>query len=380
MYLRSKMLKLSRMADIEITNFILKIIKSKIYNKFVVGKDLSRISLVEVHKWVWLKDNRSVPKPIISKGDRVETLSNGLYLIRFRDNKTFGLFIVRDFTCNKVIDDEIVRDYTKKPFIYIIGKNRIKYMLNLEKYLSHQFSSKRDMHNLRTIMNISCMTMTEQRADTILLRDLDSIEINKDDKNMISNSISKFISNTDMYRKLNISHKLGIMLYGEPGCGKTSMVRAIINEIDKTINTCPNIYKVNCSDPDTLQKLNKINAYNLVILIFEEIDCIIPNREVESDLDSKKALYSLLEFLDGVSNNCNVISIATTNHIEDLDPALLRHGRFDIKIKMGKIDRVCAEHMCKRFNLSKEDTDKLLDTIEFPVNPAYLQNKILFDM
>lgn len=69
-----------------------------------------------------------------------------------------------------------------------------------------------------------------------------------------------------------------------------------------------------------------------------------------------------------------MIKIATTNHIEKLDDALTRAGRFDLKIEMTNFDEEQAREMCKKFNL---DLDNVITNKELAYNPAELQANVI---
>ena len=73
----------------------------------------------------------------------------------------------------------------------------------------------------------------------------------------------------------------------------------------------------------------------------------------------------------------NVVFIATTNDLDSLDEAIIRDGRFDLKICMDNIDEPTAKEMCKGLYLTDEQTTELLKDEAYPINPAYLQNKII---
>ena len=112
------------------------------------------------------------------------------------------------------------------------------------------------------------------------------------------------------------------------------------------------------------------------IIVIEEIDTIVSSRQQDKELseNQKSILSELLNFLDGPSSPDSCIIIATTNHIEKLDPAIIRSGRFDIKIHMGKISRDLAIQMCLDFGCNPEEI--LDDSTEF--NPSELQSKLIF--
>ena len=192
-----------------------------------------------------------------------------------------------------------------------------------------------------------------------------------ENKNEIFESIDIWKKSEEFYRERGIPYKLGILLYGEPGTGKSSLIHAIASELNKDVIVLTAGAILN----------GKLNKYNMVccdtppIIVIEEIDTIVNSRQNKELGEKEKVILSeLLNFLDGPSSPDSCVIIATTNHIEKLDPAIIRSGRFDIKIQMGKISRDLAIKMCKDFNCNPEEI--LDDSDEY--NPSELQSKLIF--
>ena len=181
--------------------------------------------------------------------------------------------------------------------------------------------------------------------------------------------------NREKYASLGLPETLGLLFYGEPGCGKTSAIKAIANYLNMNLVIVP-MHQIK-----TKKKLEdlffgyKIDApQDKRIYVFEEIDCngwedIVCDRkyrknEVKSDnnteqnaiekiaqkLDSdskrskheeddKLTLGAILEVIDGLVECPGRIIIMTTNHKDFLDPALLRPGRIDMEIEFKKLRR-----------------------------------------
>lgn len=228
-------------------------------------------------------------------------------------------------------------------------------------------------------------------------------------KDDVLQQITDFINGKEIYRKIGKPYHLGIVLYGEPGCGKTSFINALANELGRSIK------EINFSKLKTVEDLersitcteyNSINMdYENAIITFEDIDCatnIVKSRKLvdeengvekkavasetdedeghETDLknmvkalkklstkssgkkdsksedwmnfekidksDNKITLSNLLNILDGSREMPGRIIIITTNHIDWIDEALLREGRIDIRVEMKKIG---AELMWKMY-------------------------------
>lgn len=205
---------------------------------------------------------------------------------------------------------------------------------------------------------------------------LDEIFTTKENKSQISNYVAHWKKADELFSKLNITHKLGILLYGPPGTGKSSMAKAIAHQLSYPL------YTMNVSSfPETVPDLTDLldeNPDSGCIILLEDIDYIFSQTSVERSSEEAARANALLQMLDGVSSSSNIVFIATTNSIESLNDAIIRDGRFDLKICMDNIQkeqRQLAEDMCKSMYLSKKQTDELLSDESFPINPASLQNK-----
>ncbi len=145
----------------------------------------------------------------------------------------------------------------------------------------------------------------------------------------------------ELFQHLGIKPHKGILLYGEPGNGKTLIAKAIANEI--------NAHFIPISGPELISKWHGESEERLrekfiearnnqpAIIFFDEIDSIAQKR-TDSDsgrLDSK-FVNQLLTLMDGMETYGNVSVLASTNRPELLDDALLRPGRFDYKIEIKK--------------------------------------------
>ncbi|XP_075105612.1 AAA-ATPase At3g50940-like [Nicotiana tabacum] len=164
-------------------------------------------------------------------------------------------------------------------------------------------------------------------------------------KDKILKDLDRFVKRKDYYRKVGKAWKRGYLLYGPPGTGKSSLIAAMANYLSFDIYDLELTELMRNSD---LRRLLVATA-NKSILVVEDIDCTIDlqnnlaNRANDSpsnssnQQESKVTLSGLLNFIDGLWSSCGDerIIIFTTNHIEKLDPALLRPGRMDMHIHMS---------------------------------------------
>ena len=171
-----------------------------------------------------------------------------------------------------------------------------------------------------------------------------------------------FLNNEEWYKKKGIPHHLGILLYGVPGCGKTSIIKSIIQHTQRHAIIIPFQRIKTNKELEYLFLKQEICAKRVPIsqriYVFEDIDCMsdvllerdLDEEDFESIASKKKddesscssnddpiCLSSFLNILDGLLEIPGRIIIFTSNHPEKLDKALLRPGRMDIHLELKKI-------------------------------------------
>ncbi|KAI8806145.1 P-loop containing nucleoside triphosphate hydrolase protein [Cladochytrium replicatum] len=150
----------------------------------------------------------------------------------------------------------------------------------------------------------------------------------------IVEDIKEFYDSEKWYADRGIPYRRGYMFYGYPGTGKTSLVTALAGELQL------NIYLLNMSGSGlTDERLTQLmmSTASRCILLIEDVDAAFVSRTSEESEDKKgketKLTFSgLLNALDGAAAQEGRIVVMTTNHLEKLDPALVRPGRVDRKI------------------------------------------------
>lgn len=157
------------------------------------------------------------------------------------------------------------------------------------------------------------------------------------------NNVIKMLTNPDKYREKGCKLHKGILLFGEPGTGKTLLARAIAGESGMNFIYCSG------SDFDEMfvgvgasrirQLFKEARQKQPCIIFIDEIDSLISgSRRNQESSYSSATINQLLAEMDGFVNNENICVIGATNHEQTLDPAATRPGRFDKKIHVPRPD------------------------------------------
>ena len=164
----------------------------------------------------------------------------------------------------------------------------------------------------------------------------------------------------ELFREYDLKPPKGILLYGPPGCGKTLIAKAVANSLAKQVAQSTGkgegrSYFINIKGPELLNKYvgeterqirvifqrarEKASEGTPVIVFFDEMDSLFRTRGsgVSSDVENT-IVPQLLSEIDGVESLENVIVIGASNREDMIDPAILRPGRLDVKIKIERPD------------------------------------------
>ncbi|MGY1826018.1 MULTISPECIES: proteasome ATPase [unclassified Blastococcus] len=177
----------------------------------------------------------------------------------------------------------------------------------------------------------------------------------------------------DLFREFQLRPPKGILLYGPPGCGKTLIAKAVANSLAKKVAAVKGegvnqakSYFLNIKGPELLNKYvgeterhirlvfqrarEKASEGTPVIVFFDEMDSIFRTRGsgVSSDVEST-IVPQLLSEIDGVEGLENVIVIGASNREDMIDPAILRPGRLDVKIKIERPDAEAARDIFSKY-------------------------------
>jgi chaperone BCS1 len=196
-------------------------------------------------------------------------------------------------------------------------------------------------------------------------RPLDTIFLSGEVITSLLNDLRTFLTLEDWYVQRGIPYRRGYLLYGPPGCGKTSVIKAIAGTIGYDI--CVFSLSQKMTDDSLCELLNSAPEKSLILL--EDIDSAFKSRE-DSDASARETnlafegcsqssltFRGLLNALDGVaSSEDGQIIFMTTNYPEKLDPALVRPGRVDYKVHIDYPDDLQLERMFQMFYPEAEQT------------------------
>lgn len=145
----------------------------------------------------------------------------------------------------------------------------------------------------------------------------------------------------ELFEQTGTAPPRGVLLYGPPGCGKTLMAQALATESEINFITVkgPELLSkwVGESERAVREIFKRARQAAPCIIFFDEIDAIAPVRGARlNDGISDRIVAQLLTEMDGVESARGLILVAATNRPEMVDPALVRPGRFDLKIRIGR--------------------------------------------
>ena len=293
-------------------------------------------------------------------------LEDGKYFAQL-DDTTYAVLIL----------DSIEDGWYIQTSLYFIGnkwrKWKSKFNKKLKKYMDMRESTKTE-----SISGISDGSFTQT-----IFKSFDQYIFT--DKDKILKYIDNWKNNIPIYyEKYNMIPKLSILLHGEPGTGKSTFYKALAKylEIDNiTTVTLDHFMRQNTREGGRGQR--QVYRSGGTVFAIDDIDCICKSREGKNDKNNDGILQALLAFLDnpptfnmtannGIQYPVSIV-VATTNYYDKLDPAVKRHGRFDLTLEMKNFNRKEAQKMCDIYGLKLEDIVEKSHKSDFRISPSKLQ-------
>jgi len=206
-----------------------------------------------------------------------------------------------------------------------------------------------------------------------------------------------FQGSEEWYNTRGVPYRRGYLLHGPPGTGKSSLIYALAGELGLSLSVMT-LSDSRLTDNDFIQRLETVPS-NTIVLI-EDVDVAMPSEMRKKDIETmqqrtnddakrRKMEYSgqltlsgILNGIDGVATPNGQIVMMTTNHKENLDPALIRPGRIDKVFYLNNCNADQIRDMCHNFYRDAEEDKveemaKLFETIKNPIAPAQFENFLL---
>ena len=250
-----------------------------------------------------------------------------------------------------------------------------------------------DLLRLDSRSNLLLEKLDQPEVEHLLLQEIPNIsysDIGGLDSQIeqIADAVELPFLHADLFAEHQLPAPKGILLYGPPGCGKTLIAKAVANSLarkvaSRTGDDKGRSYFINIKGPELLNKYvgeterqirliferarEKSEEGWPVIIFFDEMDSMFRTRGtgISSDMEST-IVPQLLAEIDGVEGLRNVIVIGATNREDLIDPAILRPGRLDVKIKIERPDadaahQIFARYLTNDLPISQSDIDILGD-------------------
>jgi ATPase family associated with various cellular activities (AAA) len=309
-------------------------------------------------------DLKSLLCPLLEKPAYEYNISCPLHFVTFSNFKQ----TLKESGYRMIGDENILFNRDGQDFVYIDGEgDKHRYLVEVFTTLSFEeiegFFAKAIKQEFKNkyvlIQGVSCKVFEKFNTP-----DFDEIKPNvpSDVLSVLEGSLWNYEEFCSKYSKYRFSNTLGILLYGQPGIGKTFVLRSYLNKLVLERNfTIVQLYQNALRNLNISVLLDSCKYLFPCILFIEDIDIQFKDRnEVSSSLASQ-----ILETFEGLSQAKEVVLIATSNNVNVVEKAMLRPGRIDYLLDMDKPSRNVKESVLLKYisELDISFPEHLIDTM-----------------
>jgi proteasome-associated ATPase len=348
----------------------------------VVGKnDDSTVDVLTSGRKMRVSLHPDIDHELLNRGAEV-VLNESFNVVLARNSEISGEVV----TAKDVMDDGIR--------VLVVGRADEERVCELSDVLRGTLIRSGDHLRLDPRSNLLLEKLPRPEVEDLLLEEVPDIaytDIGGLDEQIeqIADAVELPFVHQDLFAEHQLPAPKGILLYGPPGCGKTLIAKAVANSLAKKVADQAGegkgrSYFINIKGPELLNKYvgeterqirlvfqrarEKSDEGWPVIVFFDEMDSMFRTRGtgISSDMEST-IVPQLLAEIDGVEGLKNVIVIGATNREDLIDPAILRPGRLDVKIKIERPNEVGARSIFANYLTNEipiaagETIDEMLD-------------------
>jgi len=182
------------------------------------------------------------------------------------------------------------------------------------------------------------------RIHEVVPRSMESVILPVGVSEALLADLQTFFNSESWYSERGIPWRRGLLFEGIPGTGKTSIVTALAGELGLDLYIC-SITGTGMNDERLVSSLLNVNPHSAILL--EDIDGLVNGRDLKAE--NGVTFSGLLNALDGVASKPGIVTFMTTNHAENLDPALIRSGRVDHRQDFTHATVEQADRFYRRF-------------------------------